>query len=78
MKRDEKGRFVRTTPDYKVMYEVEHTKYLSEKNFSRELQRVIDNLNIMRCHDQLKIDFLLNSCPFWVRWMFRKQFEKGK
>ena len=24
-----------------------------------------------------KLAFLLKHCPFWVRWKFRKQFEKG-
>lgn len=24
-----------------------------------------------------KLAFLLEHCPFWVRWMYRKQFEKG-
>ena len=24
-----------------------------------------------------KLDYLLKHCPFWVRWMYRKQFEKG-
>ena len=24
-----------------------------------------------------RIAFLLKHCPFWVRWMYRKQFEKG-
>ena len=25
----------------------------------------------------LKLAFLLDHCPFWVRWMYRKHFEKG-
>lgn len=24
-----------------------------------------------------RIAFLLKHCPFWVRWMYRRQFEKG-
>jgi hypothetical protein len=25
-----------------------------------------------------RIAFLLDHCPFWVRWMYRNQFEKGE
>ena len=24
-----------------------------------------------------KIAFLLDHCPFWVRWMYRHKFKKG-
>ena len=24
-----------------------------------------------------KVAFLLDHCPFWVRWMYRRRFEKG-
>ena len=28
--------------------------------------------------DEMRIAFLLDHCPFWVRWMYRNQFEKGE
>ena len=27
--------------------------------------------------DEMRIAFLLDHCTFWVRWLYRKQFEKG-
>lgn len=35
-----------------------------------------DVLRALKIANQ-KLAFLLDHCPFWVRWMYRKQFEKG-
>lgn len=36
-----------------------------------------DKERYMRYGLEEKVAFLLDHCPFWVRWMYRKQFEKG-
>ena len=36
-----------------------------------------DKERYMRYGLEEKVAFLLDHCPFWVRWMYRKHFEKG-
>lgn len=36
-----------------------------------------DKERYMRYGLEEKVAFLLDHCPFWVRWKYRKQFEKG-
>lgn len=38
-----------------------------------ECQKCIDRDKSLKS----RIAFLLKHCPFWVRWKYRKQFEKG-
>lgn len=97
--RDEKGRFVRTTPDYKALYEAECSAHDREKEVFLEMRKERDawkakyekayshDMPIYRAYDKLandlanadeRIAFLLDLCPFWVRWMFRRKFEKRK
>ena len=36
-----------------------------------------DKERYMRYGLEKRVAFLLKHCPFWVRWKYRKQFEKG-
>ena len=44
--------------------------------YNRLLTNYDDVIRALKIANQ-KLAFLLDHCPFWVRWMYRKQFEKG-
>lgn len=56
--------------EWKAKYE---QKCASAKLFENETTRLH---GIIEEADK-RIAFLLDYCPFWVRWMYRKHFEKG-
>ena len=60
--RDEKGRFVRTKPDYKAMYDAN----------VKAFKKVIDNWT----EAEKQRDFLLQHAPFLLRWMYNRKFKE--
>lgn len=75
--RDDKGRFVRTTPDYKAMYEskCEEVKTLNKKMSDMTIEYAnaageIENKNY-------RIAFLYEHSPFWAKWKYNREFKKG-
>lgn len=44
---------------------------------SSPIIRACERLSSDLVDTEEKLSFLLKHCPFWVRWMYRKQFEKG-
>lgn len=63
VKRDEKGRFVRTKPDYKVMY----------KNKERALVKAVKHWT----EAEIQRDFLLSHAGPILRWVYKRKFKKG-
>lgn len=58
--------------------QVAHVEY--SRKTAEDLKKVETNRNYWKnAYDkkQKELAFLLDHCPFWVRWMYRKQFEKG-
>ena len=44
--------------------------------YNRLLTNYDDVIRALKIANQ-KLAFLLDHCQFWVRWLYRKQFEKG-
>lgn len=44
---------------------------------SSPIFRAYEKLSSDLVDTEEKLAFLLDHCPFWVRWKYRKQFEKG-
>lgn len=77
-------------PDFETFKRVEKERDEWKAKWQRSdaaKQDAVDNYNRLRVtygdvYRELnfmhqKLSFLLKHCPFWVRWMYRKQFEKG-
>lgn len=77
MKRDEKGRFVRTTPDYKAMYlaKCEEAKALNNKmaDVSMEYAKLAGKFENLT----YRVTYLYEHATFWRKWLYRREFEKG-
>lgn len=85
----EKEILVQTAQDNYCRVEKERdewkAKYDKECNSNQELTHLYNHdttvwKNVakeIRHEKDKRIDFLLKHCPFWVRWKYRKQFEKG-
>ena len=52
--------------------------YRERDAYQRHLMEEYEPLLNEHREDKKRIAFLLDHCPFWVRWMYRKQFEKGE
>ncbi len=56
--------------EWKAKYEQKRNSCELYENEATRLHGLIEEAD-------KRIAFLLKHCPFWVRWMYRKQFEKG-
>ena len=77
------GKFVRTKPDYKALYEETQNKLAevesSRNHYSALLDREKIETHNLRIDVKLaneRIEFLLDHCAFWVKWMYKRQFKK--
>ena len=73
-------RVERERDEWKAMYEhlenrVEELRKVNER--MREEYRHFNIVNTTRYELEDRNAFLLDHCPFWVRWMYRRHFEKG-
>lgn len=70
------GKFVRTKPDYKAMYNEEK---MTCENLRAELQLECeerDKLQIKVADYGMRLKFLLNHCGPICKWMFKRKFVK--
>ena len=71
----EKEILVQTAQDNYCRVEKERDE---QKAKYEEQRSLFDKLYITSRGMKDRIDFLLDHCPFWVRWMYRRQFEEGE
>lgn len=60
------GKFVRTKPDYKAMYEQAKT----------EMEDMVDHDSFKDIVE--KYAFLYAHAPFWLKWLYNRKFKKGE
>lgn len=71
------GKFVRTTPDYKAMYlKADAERQDAIDRYNRTLQNYNDVMKSFKIQC-LKNEFLYDHCPFWVKWLYKRQFKEG-
>ena len=63
------GKFVRTKPDYKAMYEDACQEREAARSAYIEAMQKVEYKNY-------RISFLLDHAPFWLKWMYNRRFKK--
>ena len=73
----EKEILVQTAQDNYCRVEKERDEWKAKyEGKSSPIFRAYEKLSSDLVDSEEKLAFLLKHCPFWVRWMYRKQFEK--
>ena len=66
-------------PDFETFKRVEKERDEWKAKFegkSSPIFRAYEKLSSDLVDTEERVAFLLDHCPFWVRWEYRKQFEK--
>ena len=70
------GKFVRTTPDYKALYEAECSAHDREKEAFLEMRKERNKLQRKAADYGMRLKFLLHHCGPICKWLYKRKFCK--